>query len=139
MLKRNSSPLSERVPREEEHMRWKTGIGTLILAALAPTAVWAAEGAIPMGAVVLSGMGAAAVGFAGFLGLKLYSTLRGGELGSAWQSAAFALLFLGVAMLVETIGAAGWLPLSAYIGGLLKILAAGGLVMSFLRFAKVFN
>lgn len=110
-----------------------------MIAALSPTAVWAAEGAIPMGAVVLSGMGAAAVGFAGFLGLKLYSTLRGGELGSAWQSAAFALLFLGVAMLVETIGAAGWIPLSAYIGGLLKILAAGGLVMSFLRFAKVFN
>lgn len=120
-------------------MRMKTAVGTFIFAALVPSVVWATEGAIPMGAVMLSGAGAAAVGFAGFLGLKLYSTLRGGELGSAWQTAAFALLFLGVAMLVETIGAAGWLPLSAYIGGLLKVLAAGGLVLSFLRFAKVFK
>jgi hypothetical protein len=120
-------------------MRMKTVMGMFVLAVLVPTAAWATEGVIPVGAVMLSGAGAAAVGFAGFLGLKLYNTLRGGELGAAWQSAAFALLFLGVAMLVDTVGAAGWLPLSAYIGGLLKVLAAGGLVLSFIRFAKVFK
>jgi hypothetical protein len=120
-------------------MHWKARVGVIAVAVLLPSMAWATEATMPLGAVFMSGMGAMAVGFAGFLGLKLYGSLRGGELGSAWQSAAFSLLFLAVAMVVETVSGAGWVPLSGYIGSFLKILAAAGLVVSFLRFARVFK
>jgi hypothetical protein len=120
-------------------MHWKARIGTVAVLALSPSVAWATEATMPLGAVFMSSMGAITVGFAGFLGLKLYGALRGGELGSAWQTAAFSLLFLAVAMIVETLSGAGWVPVSEYVGGFLKVLAAAGLVLSFLRFARVFK
>ena len=110
-----------------------------MFAALFPSAAWATEAVMPIGAVFMSGAGAAAVGVAGFLCFKLYGTLKGGELGAAWQSVALALLFLALTMILDTLAAAGWLAVPAYVNGLLKLLAAAGLVLSFVRFARVFK
>lgn len=92
---------------------------------------------MPLGTVVLSAFGMCAVGAAGVVCLKIYSSLKGGDLGMAWQTLAFALLFFGVALLVEVMGGAGWIGMPSYVAALLKLLAAVGLVFSFLRFAKV--
>jgi len=114
-------------------------IGFFTFAALVPSTVWASEATMPLGAVFLSGVGATAIGFGGVLCLKLYAVLKGGELGAAWQSIAFALLFLAAALVVDTLSGAGWVSLPAYVAGLLKLLAAIGLVMGLLRFSKVFR
>jgi len=94
---------------------------------------------MPLAAVFLSGAGAAAVGFGGILCFKLYATLKGGELGSAWQAVALALMFMAAALMVDLLSGMGWLTLEAWIPGLLKLLGAGGLVVGLLRFAKVFR
>ena len=46
-------------------MRWNLHWTVLLAAVLAPTAAWANEAAMPLGAVFLSGAGGAAVGAAG--------------------------------------------------------------------------
>jgi hypothetical protein len=120
-------------------MRWNVRVGTILGTLLVPTAAWATEATLPLGAVFLGGAGAAAVGFAGFVCLRLYAVLKGGDLGAAWQTVAYALLFLAVALVLETVVSAGWLTVPTYVTGLLKLLGAAGLVMSFLRFAKVFK
>ena len=120
-------------------MRHSRTIGTAVGLALLPAVAWGTEAALPMGAVAMGGAGALAIGFAGVVCLKLYAVLRGGELGSAWQTLAYALLFLSVALLVEMVSSAGWLVLPFYVTAVLKLLGAVGLVVSFLRFAKVFK
>lgn len=109
------------------------------VAALLPSAAWATEGVgvMPLSAVFLTGAGAAALGFGGLICLKLYEVLRGGELGAAWQTVAYALMFLAGALLFDAIVAAGWLALPLYVTGLLKMLAAGGLLLALYRFTKV--
>jgi hypothetical protein len=114
-------------------------IGTTIGLALLPSLAWGTEAALPIGAVALGGVGALAVGFAGMVCLKLYALLKGGELGASWQTLAYALFFLSVALLVEMISSAGWLVMPSYVTAVLKLLGAVGLVVSFLRFAKVFK
>lgn len=119
-------------------MRKILSIG-MFLALATPGAAWAGEAYMPVGTVVLSAFGLCAVGAAGAVCLRIYSSLKGGALGMAWQTLAFALLFLGVALLVEMMGGAGWIGIPPYVAALLKLLAAIGLVFSFLRFAKVFQ
>jgi hypothetical protein len=111
----------------------------MCLALVIPGTAWGAEAYMPLGTVVLSAFGMCAVGGAGVVCLKIYSMLKGGDLGMAWQTLAFTLLFFGVAMLVEILGGAGWIGIPPYVAALLKLLAAVGLVFSFLRFAKVFQ
>lgn len=119
-------------------MRKLSLIATLCFWAL-PATVWAAERYMPLGTVVLSSVGMVAVGAAGVVCFKIFGVLKGGDLGMAWQTLAFALLFLSVALLIEILGGAGWLGIPTYVAALLKLLAALGLVFSFLRFAKVFE
>lgn len=119
-------------------MRKTIWIGMLLALAL-PQAAWAAEAYMPLGTVVLSAFGMCAVSAAGVVCLKIYSSVKGGDLGMAWQTLAFALLFFGVALLVEMLGGAGWIGIPPYVAALLKLLAAVGLVFSFLRFARVFE
>ena len=119
-------------------MRRTIWIGMLLALAL-PQAAWAAEAYMPLGTVVLSAFGMCAVSAAGVVCLKIYSAVKGGDLGMAWQTLAFALLFFGVALLVEMMGGAGWIGIPPYVAALLKLLAAVGLVFSFLRFARVFQ
>ena len=119
-------------------MRKWTWIGSLLLAAT-PCTAWGAEAYMPLGTVVLSAVGMCAVGAAGLVCLKIYSVLKGGDLGMAWQTLAFALLFMCLALMVEIMGGAGWIGIPPFVAALLKLLAALGLVFSFLRFARVFQ
>jgi hypothetical protein len=119
-------------------MRKLSLFGAFLTAAL-PATAWAGQAYMPLGTVVLSTVGMCAVGAAGLVCLKIYAVLKWGDLGMAWQTLAFALLFLSVALLVEILGGAGWIGMPAYVAALLKLLAALGLVFSFLRFAKVFQ
>lgn len=120
-------------------MRRALRLMTVFALALVPTAAWATEGAMPLAAVFLSGAGAAAIGFGGVLCFKLYAVLKGGELGTAWQAVAFALLLLAAALLVDLFASAGWMALPVWVPGLLKLMAAGGLIIALFRFAKVFR
>ena len=120
-------------------MRWNVAIGLSLAWLLLPRSAWATEAVAPLGAVFLGGAGALAVGMAGMVCFKLYGVLRGGELGTAWQTVAYALFFLAVALVLETISGAGWVSIPAYVTALLKLLGAAGLVLSLLRFAKVFR
>jgi hypothetical protein len=120
-------------------MRWNVGIGIMVWAALVPEHAWATDAVMPLGAVFLGGAGAVAVGLAGFVCLRLYSLLKGGELGSAWQTIALALLVLAVVLVVETAAGAGWITMSPNVVALIRLLGAAGLLFSFLRFSKVFR
>ena len=80
-------------------MRRTLWIG-MLLALTLPQVAWAAEAYMPVGTVVLSAFGMCAVGAAGVVCLKIYSSVKGGDLGMAWQTLAFALMFFGVALLV---------------------------------------
>ena len=120
-------------------MPWSVRIGLLVAAAALPSTAWATEAAMPLASVVIGSVGAAGVGIAGIVCLKLYSALRGGQLGSAWQSAAFALLFFSVALTVETCVGAGWFGVPQYTTGVLKLIGAAWIAFSFMRFSKVFR
>lgn len=120
-------------------MPWSVRIGFLIAAAAMPSAVWATEAAMPLASVILGSVGAAGVGVAGVVCLKLYSSLRGGQLGSAWQSAAYALLFFSAALILETCVGAGWFSVPDYMTGILKLIGAAWIAFSFMRFSKVFR
>jgi hypothetical protein len=118
-------------------MRKLSTIGTFLAVAMMPGVAFAAEAYMPLGTVVLSTVGMCAVAAAGVVCLKIYNLLRGGDLGLAWQTLAFALLFLAAALLVEIFGGAGWIGMPTYVAALLKLLGALGLMFSFLRFSRV--
>jgi len=121
-------------------MRWNVRIGLALAAVgLAPQMACATEAAAPLGAVFLSGTGALAVGAAGIVCLRLYSVLKGGDLGAAWQTVAYALFFLAVALILEAVAAAGWLSVPPHVTALVRVLGAAGLLLSLMRFAKVFR
>ena len=120
-------------------MTWSVRIGLLVVAAAMPSTAWATEAAMPLATVVLGSFGAAGVGVAGFVCLKLYNSLRGGQLGAAWQSAAYALLFFSAALIVETCVGAGWFEAPNYMTGVLKLIGATWIAFSFMRFSKVFR
>ena len=120
-------------------MPWSVRIGFLVAAAAIPSAAWATEAAMPLANVVLGSVGAVGVGVAGIVCLKLYSSLRGGRLGAAWQSAAYALLLFSAALIVETCVGAGWFEVPQYTTGVLKLIGAAWIAFSFMRFSKVFR
>src|SRR5262245_27007779 len=91
----------------------------MLLALASPAMALGGEAYMPLGTVVLSAFGMCAVGAAGLVCLKIYTSLKGGDLGMAWQTLAFALLFLGVALLVEIMGGAGWIGVPPYVPALL--------------------
>ena len=121
-------------------MRWNVRIGLALAAVgIVPQTVWATEAAAPLGAVFLGGTGALAVGAAGIVCLKLSSVLKGGDLGAAWQAVAYALMFMAVALVLESVVQAGWLAVPPYVTAVVKVLGALGLMLSLTRFAKVFK